>query len=241
MPTTQKKPLQKQGKPQPTGNPKQIVKKTVEPNESPIKVIRTRNDFVREGSKKLYIAAGVVLFGVIAQCFIAYAAFTAKSERVYIATDKNGSLLTLIPLGLPNQKSEVVAQWIQNALVDTFSFNFSDMKTQLNQATMKWFTEYGSGEFLREMKDAGYMDAVEKEELILSLTAEHTPILVNKPGPNPQTGIYTWIYQVDSILTFRTRGKEFTKKVRMTVWVERRSMLENVDGLGIAKILMTNR
>lgn len=209
---------------------------------SPVQVVKTRNDFLSDGSKKLFLAAAIVLFGVIAQCFIAYVAFSAKSERVYIATDNSGSILTLIPLGQPNHKPEVVSQWVQHALVDTFSFNYSDYQTQLNESTMKWFTDRGASEFLREVNDAGYIQAVKDGELILSLVCEHTPILVSPaPAPNDKTGIWTWTFQVDAILTFRTKGKELTKKVRLTIWVERTSMLANADGLGIAKILMTNR
>lgn len=209
------------------------------PAQDGLQVVEHKNGFYKDGSKKLYIAACVAVVGVFIQVIVAFMAFTAKSERVYIATDKNGSLINLIPLGQPNQKNEVVAQWMQTALVDTFSFNFTNLNTRLNETTMKWFTENGANQFLKEMKNSGHLEVVQEGRMIMSLTLDNTPILVSY-GPGA-TGIYTWILQADAVLTFRTQSKEYSKKVRFTANVERRSVLENADGLGIAKIVMTNR
>lgn len=200
-----------------------------------------RNDYYRDGNKKMYVAAGIALIALVLQVFVAYLGFTAKNERVYFATDKNGSLIKLWPLGQPNQKDEVVAQWMQNALVDTFSFNFTDMKTRLSESTMEWFTPKGREQFLAEMKSSGHMDVVTDGKMIMSLTLDHTPVLYLPPAASPDTGIWTWRLQADAVLTFRTQSKEYSKKVRFTVAIERRSVLDNVQGLGIAKIVMTNR
>lgn len=210
-----------------------------QPAQDGLQVVQHKNAFYRDGSKKLYVAALVAVAGLFLQAIVAFFAFTAKSERVYIATDKNGSLINLIALGQPNQKNEVVAQWMQNALVDTFSFNFTNLNTRLNETTMKWFTENGANQFLKEMKSSGHLEVVQEGRMIMSLTLDNTPILVSY-GPGA-TGIYTWILQADAVLTFRTQSKEYSKKVRFTVNVERRSVLENADGLGVAKIVMTNR
>lgn len=210
------------------------------PAQEGLEVVQHKNAFYKDGSKKLYIAAIVAVIGLFLQAIVAFFAFTAKSERVYIATDNNGSLINLIPLSQPNQKNEVVAQWMQDALVDTFSFNFTNLKTRLNESTMKWFTVNGANQFLKEMQTSGHLEVVNEGRMIMSLTLENTPILVSY-GPAAVTDIYTWILQADAILTFRTQSKEYSKKVRFTVNVERRSILENADGLGIAKIVMTNR
>lgn len=199
-----------------------------------------RNGYMKIGAKRLTIAAAIAIFALIAQIFVAYLAFTAKSERVYIATDKNGSLINLIALNRPNQKNEAVAQWVQNALVESFSFNFTDYKRVLNRVTMAYFTEHGASEFTRELKASGYLDTVVDSQMILSLGLESTPIFIGS-GISQTTGIYTWGFQVDSIITFRTRSKEVNKKIRMTIIVERRSLLEDSDGFGIAKIVLAPR
>jgi len=210
------------------------------PSSKGLEVVNYRNDFYRDGNKRMYVAALVSIIGLFGQALIAYSSITAKNERVYFATDPNGSLIKLIPLAQPNQKNEVVAQWMQNALVDTFSFNFTNINTRLNETTMRWFTKNGASQFLREMKDSGHMDVVKDGKMIMSLTLDHTPIMIGS-GNAPGTDIFTWNFQADAVLTFRTQSKEYSKKVRFTVAVERRSVLDNVEGLGIAKIVMTNR
>jgi intracellular multiplication protein IcmL len=222
-----------------TQQPRQQRPASVKPDQDGYTVVQHKNGFYKEGVKKLYIAAVVTVVGILIQSIIAFFGFTAKNERVYIATDKNGSLITLTPLGQPNQKNEVVAQWMQNALVDTFSFNFTNLQTRLNETTMKWFTANGANQFLKEMRDSGHFEVVQEGRMILSLTLDSTPILVSY-GPG-EADKYTWILQADAVLTFRTQSKEYSKKVRFTVNVERRSILENADGLGISKIVMTNR
>jgi intracellular multiplication protein IcmL len=202
--------------------------------------VTPRNGYYKDGSKKLIIAAGISIVCLAAQVFVASLAYTAKSERVYIATQPDGRLIKLIALSQPNQKDEVVAQWMQTALVDTFGFNFTNMKTHLSSATMRWFTSYGADQFLSEMQKAGYLEVVTEGKMILNLTLEHTPVLV-KRGRDPVTGIFGWTMQADGLITFRTQSREFTRKVRFTILVERRSILETAEGLGIAKMIMKSR
>lgn len=203
-------------------------------------VVNNRMSFFNTSSKKLFLAAGISIIGMLGQAFIAYTGFTAKNERVYFATDPNGSLIKLIALGQPNQANPVVAQWVQNAMVDTFSLNFTNINQRLNESTMRWFTKEGASSFINEIASSGYIDSVRKEQLIMSLTLEHTPILIRE-GNNPRTGIYQWQFQADAILTFRTQSREFTRPVRLTTTVQRVSILERVDGLGVSHIVLTNR
>lgn len=223
----------------PAPKPQSTAIKTAQVKKG-LEVVNHRNDYYRDGNKKMYVAAIVSIVGVFAQAMIAYSGISAKNERVYIATDQNGSLINLIPLSQPNQKPQVVAQWMQDALVDTFSFNFTDINNRLNYTTQHWFTKNGADQFLREMKESGHMDVVKDGKMIMSLTVDHTPIKIGE-GYAPGSTVYSWNFQADAVLTFRTQSKEYSKKVRFTVVIERRSILDNVEGLGIAKIVMTNR
>ncbi|MBD8089207.1 DotI/IcmL family type IV secretion protein [Pseudomonas fluorescens] len=209
------------------------------PKGEGLATVTHRNEFFKTGDRKLTIMLSVVVVVMCIQIFVAFLGFTARNERVYFATDRNGSLIRLIALGEPNQKDTVVAQWLQNALVDTFSFDFTNINTRLNEATMKWFNDNGANELLKAMKDSGNFDVITDRRMILTTTLNSTPILVGKK-PNAE-GVYSWTFQVDAIMTFRTQSQEFTNNVRFTVVVDRRSVLEDVNGLGISKVVMTKR
>lgn len=209
------------------------------PKGEGLATVSHRNEFFKSGDKKLTIMLSVVVVVMVIQLFVAFLGFTARNERVYFATDRNGSLIPLIALGEPNQKDTVVAQWLQNALVDTFSFDFTNINTRLNEATMQWFTDGGATELLKAMKDSGNFEVITDRRMILTTTLNSTPILVAK-RPNAE-GVFSWTFQVDAIMTFRTQSQEFTNNVRFTVMVDRRSVLEDVNGLGISKVVMTKR
>jgi len=205
-----------------------------------LEVVQHRNDFYKEGDKKLIFVAGFVAVVLVIQIFVAFLGFNARNERVYIATDKNGSLIKMQTLNQPNQKDPIVAQWVQNALVDTFTFNFTNIKTAQSAATMRYFTDEGTVALLKAMQDSGNFDVIVEKHMLLNTTLDSTPILVGKSPANTQ-GIFQWVFQVDGLMTFRTQSQEFTNKVRFMVTVERRSMLEDVSGLGISKVVMTKR
>ena len=207
--------------------------------EQGLQKVQLRNDFYRDSDKKLFLAAAISVIGLIAQSLIAFSVFTAKNERVYFATDKNGSIVQLYALGQPNQKDMVVSQWVANALVDTFSFNFTDYKNRLNESTMTWFTKEGAEGLLSALNSAEVIKALLERKMILSLSLESTPVLLE--AKQNESGVWIWTFQVNGIMTYRTSTQESSSKVTFMVQVDRRSVMENADGLGISKVIMKRR
>lgn len=207
--------------------------------EEGMQKVQLRNDFYRDSDKKLFIAAIASVVGLVAQSLIAFSVFTAKNERVYFATDKNGSIVQLYALGQPNQKDAVVSQWVANALVDTFSFNFTDYKTRLNESTMEWFTKEGAEGLLSALNSAEVIKALLDRKMILSLALESTPVLLEQK--QNENGVWIWTFQVNGVMTYRTQTQESSSKVTFMVQVDRRSVMENADGLGISKVIMKRR
>lgn len=207
--------------------------------EQGMEKVQLRNDFYRDSDKKLFIAAIASVVGLVAQSLIAFSVFTAKNERVYFATDKNGSIVQLYALGQPNQKDAVVSQWVANALVDTFSFNFTDYKTRLNESTMEWFTKEGAEGLLSALNSAEVIKALLDRKMILSLALESTPVLLEQK--QNENGVWIWTFQVNGVMTYRTQTQESSSKVTFMVQVDRRSVMENADGLGISKVIMKRR
>lgn len=207
--------------------------------EQGMQKVQLRNDFYRDSDKKLFIAAIASVVGLVAQSLIAFSVFTAKNERVYFATDKNGSIVQLYALGQPNQKDAVVSQWVANALVDTFSFNFTDYKTRLNESTMEWFTKEGAEGLLSALNSAEVIKALLDRKMILSLALESTPVLLEQK--QNENGVWIWTFQVNGVMTYRTQTQESSSKVTFMVQVDRRSVMENADGLGISKVIMKRR
>lgn len=220
-------------------NNKSVKKKTVTKGKSklPLEEINVRREFYKDQASKMtkmaMIGVGCLAMSVGAVFF----ALNVESKNVYFGVNPDRSLTKLIALSKPNQKDAAVASWLSGALVDTFDFSYFNMKKHLSNATMKWYTDNGRRELLNALKKSGNFDAVLNNKLIVGLSVDAVP-LVAKKGNVSFTKSFLWKLEVPATLTYRTESNVYTNKILFTVTVERRSLLENAEGLGIARIVM---
>lgn len=218
---------------------KKIKKKPEAKNKlkSALTEINVRRDFYKDQASKMTKIA-IVSIGCLAMSVgSVFFALNTESKNVYFGVNEDRSLIKLIPLSKPNQKDAVVANWLSSALVDTFDFSYFNMKKHLGQATMRWYTDNGRQELLDALKKSGNFDAVIKNNLIVGLSVDSVP-LVAKKGNVSFTKSFLWKLEAPATLTYRTESQVYTNKILFTVTVERRSLLENAEGLGIARIVM---
>lgn len=197
-----------------------------------------RNDFYKDMYGKMWKIALVGVVSLFFSVATSFYVFQMKQQNVYFATDENGSLIELVALSQPNQKDSTVANWLQKALVDTFDFNYSNIRKRLNEASMRWFNNEGKQGLIDAIENSGNFDVVIKREMIVSLTVDHTPLMVKKGRPSWSPS-YLWKLQVPATITYRTKTNQFSNKVLFDVIVARRSLLEDPSGLGIQQIIMT--
>lgn len=205
-------------------------------NGSPEDVVRIRYEFFKVGSKKLKnaIIASVVFLGL--NSVSTFIAINKNTENRYFATDENARYIELIKLNQPNHKATVVSQWLENALVDTFDFSYKNMRDVLNKRSQKWFTPEGRNSLITAIDEAGVFNIIEKQKFIAELSLTQAPILITEQY-NPVSRVYEWTFQVAARFTY-TGDDTYTNNVIFTILVQRRSMLEDVKGLGISKIIM---
>jgi len=218
------------------------AKKTVSKGDDGKRPIRAdeavmlRNEFYKDGSKKLkylIIASSICL---ALSTFTAYVSVSQEGENNFFAVDESGQFVELITLDRPNHKAAVVSQWLTDALIDTFDFNYLNMKQVLNDKAMVWFTDSGRNSLITSIEESGSFSTIQKEKLITQLNLIRAPILVRE-GLN-DSGRYEWLLQVEGKFTYTNETTVYTNNVIFTVSVIRRSMLEDVKGLGINKIIV---
>jgi Macrophage killing protein with similarity to conjugation protein. len=200
-------------------------------------LIVERREFYRDMYSKMWKIAAVGVASMVVSIGMSVYVFNKKESSVYFATNEGGSLIKLIPLSEPNVRDSTVANWLTRALVDTFDFNYSNIKFRLNDAALKWFTSDGAAELIKAMNQNGNFDVVVDRRMIVSLETEHTPLVVKKGAPDGN--LFMWKLQVPAKITYRTEAKEYSNNVIFTVTVSRRSLLEDPSGLGISRIIMT--
>ncbi|MGD1524374.1 DotI/IcmL family type IV secretion protein [Vibrio owensii] len=203
-------------------------------------VVKERREFYKDSYKALSKLAMVSVGCLVTSIGLTAYSLNAKHENVYIAASDSGQLVKLIPLSSPNMKDANVADWVAKALIDTFNFNFVDIKQSLNTSAQSWFTEEGGQALIKALTESGNFDAVINQKLIVTLNTEHTPVITRKFF-NQRTRRYTWHLEVPALISYRTQSKEFSKRVLFKVAVSRISLREDPNGLGISKIIMENR
>lgn len=216
-----------------------VSKQTLEKNNELLNadhVVKLRFEFFKEGSKKLKLAIFASVFCLFVSTASTFYAVTKESQNYYFAADEVGQFIELVTLDQPNHKSSVVSQWLVNALIDTFDFNYLNIKQVLNDKSILWFTDSGRNSLITSINEAGSFNVITKEKLIAQLNLVRAPVLVREGIGS--TGRYEWLMQVEGKFTYTNERSIYTNDVIFTVLVTRRSMLEDIKGLGISKIIV---
>ncbi|SHH51111.1 DotI/IcmL/TraM family protein [Ferrimonas marina] len=200
-----------------------------------------RNRFFNDSTKKLYVAATITVIAAVISAVSAFYNATKKAEPRFFAIDNDGSIVEMTPLEYPNQSDAVVAGWIEKALIDTFDFHYFNINQHINEATMKWFTAKGATQFVAMLKDNRFDAAVVENKLLVGLTLEHTPLLLQKVERASTGTPYSWTFAATGKITYRTATESYSDSYNFRVTVDRRSLFENAMGLGIAQLIMTER
>jgi intracellular multiplication protein IcmL len=152
------------------------------------------------------------------------------SER-FFATTPDGKLISLSPLDEPNLETSAVLSWANRAVMETFTFGFHDRRLR-HQAIRKYFTAEGWESFQKALEEARVIEMVEKQHLVVSAIPESTPVIVEE---GLFAGRYYWIVQVPMVVTYQGATKTSSTPLTLKVRVERTSVLNEGEGLGITQ------
>lgn len=236
--TTEKKKVVRR-KPSATSKVKSNSVKKSPSEGTPVRAdqaVMLRNEFYKDGAKTLKTLVFSSAFCLLLASTSAYVAVSKEGEKNYFAVDEAGQYIELVTLDMPNHKASVVSQWLTDALIDTFDFNYLNMKQVLNDKSMRWFTDSGRTSLIASIEESGAFSLIQKEKLIAQLNLIRSPILVRE-GIG-RDGRYEWLMQVEGKFTYTNESNVYTNNVVFTVSITRRSMLEDIKGLGINKIFV---
>lgn len=203
--------------------------------DSGLSTVVERREFYKDMYSKTWKMAltGVITLGL--SVGTAVYSVNKEADNKYFAVDQNLNMIKLIALDQPNASNTVVGNWLTKALVDTFDFNYFNMKKQLNDASVKYFTAEGSAELIRALDESGNFNIILDNKLIVNLTVTHNPVIIKE---GVIEGYKLWKLQVPATITYRNETSVSSNKVIFTVTVSRVSLLTDPVGLGIAKIIM---
>jgi len=202
--------------------------------EDALTAVALRNQFYRDGQRKLVIALILSLIAnIIAAGMLVYI-MTHPPLPKYFATSINGRITPLFPLNEPNQSDSAVLQWANLAAIAAFTYNFVNYRDEL-QASSGFFTADGWQQFLTALEQSNNLDAVKAKKLIVSAVATRAPIILQKGLLN---GRYSWRIQMPILVTYQSASEFSQQNNVVTMLVTRVSTLNSPRGIGISQFVV---
>ena len=202
--------------------------------EDALAAVTMRNDFYRDGQRKIMIALIISIFiSFILTSLLVYL-LTHPPAPKYFATSISGRITPLFPLDEPNQSDSAVLQWANQAAIAAFTYNFVNYRDEL-QASSGFFTADGWTQFLNALQQSNNLDAVKAKKLIVSAVATRAPIILQKGLLN---GVYSWRVQMPILVTYQSASEFSQQNNVVTMLINRVSTLNSPRGIGISQFVV---
>lgn len=198
-----------------------------------------RNNFYRDNYRRLVlICLGLIILSI---CLIFWGFYERNKQPAaqYFATTFDGKLIPLIPLSQPGITDNALLQWITEAAVASYSFNYVNYRKALQDSRI-YFTKTGYEYFLKALSDSNNMNAVQSKKMIVSAIPTGAPVILKKGVYNDGArAIYTWEVQLPMEIDFRSATDLIKQQVSLNMRVVRVPTLESPQGVGIATYVLS--
>lgn len=202
--------------------------------EEALKVVTMRNDFYRDGQRKLVTGFLLSLFlNLVLGIAFSYI-ITHPPAPKYFSTSINGRITPLIPLDMPNQSDSAVLQWANQAAIAAFSYNFVNWRQEL-QAASGFFAPSGWDQFNDALKASNNLQAVLAKHLVVSAVATSAPVILQKGVLN---GVFSWRVQMPILVTYQSASESSQQNNIVTMLITRVDTLNYPRGIGIAQFVV---
>lgn len=142
-------------------------------------------------------------------------------------------------LAEPNHSAEAVLVWARQVIEPIMSLAPDNLE-QKRQETRKYFTAMGHESFWQSLEEARYPEMMKQKHVTVSMAATGKPVMVKA---EPQEGIYTWVVQMPATVSYvSAKGPQEAPEPhrgKLTLVIERSSLQDNEEGLGIRQWVMT--
>ncbi len=199
-----------------------------------LETVQLRADFYKDGYRKL---ATIVLMLCIANAFLGLtvAFMYSKPEEVrFFATSTDGRIIPVEPLNRPGRTNAEILDWTVRAASKVYSYDYVNYRDDL-QSVSAMFTGSGWQSFQETLTSSRMLKTVIAEKLVMN--AEPTGAAsITEQGLI--RGRYTWKVQVPLLVKMQG-NTTLSTPVLVTMLVQRVSLVNNPDGIGIIQILVS--
>ncbi|HVV69309.1 MAG TPA: type IVB secretion system apparatus protein IcmL/DotI [Gammaproteobacteria bacterium] len=206
-------------------------------DDDAIEVVRLRNNFYRDGYRRVLSALLLlVLINIIMAGILAYLV-THPAKPQYFATTRDGKIIRMYPLSEPAISTSELLQWAATAATAANTYNFVNYRKEL-QAASEYFTPTGWKEYQDALKASRNLETVTSKKLTVNAVATGAPIIVDQGVVN---GRYKWKIQMPILVTYESSSTNISQPSLVTMLVSRVSTLDTPKGIAIDAFYMTEQ
>lgn len=228
-------------KPQAVKTVAKASKEAATPEEKPeytgaLELVNLRNNFYRDNYRNLMLVCLGLIMLAAALVYWALYERTHKPPAQYFATTYDGKLIPLIPLSEPSLTDNALLQWVTEAAVNSYTFNYVNYRKALQDVRI-YFTQSGYQFFLKALSDSNNINAVRDKKLIVSAAPTGAPLILKKGLFNNE--LFIWDVQLPMEISFRSANDIIRQNVTLNMRITRVPTLESPSGVGIATYVLT--
>lgn len=205
--------------------------------EDALETVRLRNNFYRDNYRRL---VGMLLLMIIINIGllggIVYLV-THRPTPQYFATSADGRIIPLHPLSDPVVTDAELLQWVNEAIISAYSFNFINYRKELQDAA-QYFTPEGWAQYQAGLRASRNLETVIAKKMVVSAVATGAPQITDRGILN---GRYAWRIRMPILATFQSGTEKIQQPLTVNVLVVRVSTLDVPKGIAIAQFYAAER
>lgn len=206
-------------------------------DESALVLVSKRNEFYRDSYRKVLGAFMLSLLVNAGLILLNFYQFTHRPAPRYFATTQDGRMIPLYSFRDPVLTNPILLQWVQRAIIASYTYNFLTYREQLMQASV-FFTPEGWNSFMSALKSSRNLDTVIAKKLSTTAVATGAPVILNERVIN---GSFTWQIQMPILVTYESGTQKIQRAYNVVVLVQRVSTLESTKGVAITQFYAEGR
>jgi intracellular multiplication protein IcmL len=206
-------------------------------NEDALELVRLRNNFYRDNYRRL---VGILLVMIIVNLLLIGTVIyllTSRPSPVYFATSPDGRITPLHPLNEPIVTPPELLQWVTEAAVETYSYNFVNYRQELQRAS-EYFTPEGWNQFQQSLRASRNLETVIAKKMVVSATPTGAPEITDQGLLN---GRYAWRVRLPLLVTYQNAQEQIQQPITVNMVVLRVPLIDSPKGIAIAQFVAAER
>lgn len=199
-----------------------------------LETVRLRNDFYRDGYRKLMTVCLVLCITNVLSLLTAYTVFSKPDQVHFFATSSDGRIIPVEPLNEPGISTAELLDWSAKAAIKIYSYDYVNYRDDL-QSVSSMFTGQGWQSFQDTLTSSRMLKSVIAQKLVMNAVPTGSPTIVEKGILN---GRYTWKVQIPMLVKLQG-STPLSSPVMVSLLIQRVSLVNNPDGIGIINIIAT--